>query len=438
MGMKETNRAPSISKSQPPVQKRRLVLLVEESEAERRLLGVQLMRAGFVVANASSGEEALRFCARTQPDIVLSSWAMQGMSGLDFCRRFRAMSRDSYGYFILLTDRAERDEVARGLESGADDMLIRPVSGAELLARLSASMRILNMEEELRQSNRALRLALDQLNEAQDSIERDLREARRLQQGLVRERHGRFEDMEVSLLIRPAGHLGGDLVGFFPINARRIGLFAIDVSGHGVAAALLTARLAAYLSGASDQNVALRLTEFGLYDARPPADLAKYLNHLMLEDMRTDSYFTMVYADLDVVSGDLRLVQAGHPHPIIQRADGSLDIIGNGGMPIGVFETASYEEVHARLYPGDRLFIASDGITEATDPRGHLMGEEGLQAILRTNAPLRGTALLESLAWSVSEYSKGQRPDDISAIFVEYLGDAECLPFPSEQAGKHG
>ncbi len=436
--MIEANRAPSTRKSPPPPQKRRLVLLVDESEAERSLLGAQLMRAGFIVANAAGGEEALKFCARTQPDIVLSSWAMRGMSGLEFCRRFRAMSRENYGYFILLIDRADKDEVARGLESGADDMLIRPVSGAELLARLSASMRILNMEEELRQSNRALKRALDQLNEAQDSIERDLREARRLQQGLVRERHGRFGEMEVSLLIRPAGHLGGDLVGFFPINARRIGLFAIDVSGHGVAAALLTARLAAYLSGASDQNVALRLTEFGLYDARPPADLAKYLNHLMLEDMRTDSYFTMVYADLDFMSGDLRLVQAGHPHPMIQRADGSLDIIGHGGMPVGVFETASYEEVHTRLYPGDRLFIASDGITEACDPRGQLMGEEGLQAILRTNAPLRGTALLESLAWSVSEFAKGQRADDISAIFVEYHGVAECLPFPSSGTGKKG
>lgn len=408
----------------------RLVLLVDDSRAQRRTLAVQLIRAGYHVVEAASGEEAMRICLDRRPDIVISDWMMPGQTGLEFCRQFRDMQSDRYGYFILLTSRNDKKDIAEGLRAGADEFMTKPVSGAELLARLSASERILRMEESLRSTNAQLRDTLDQLRETQAAIDRDLREARRLQQGLVRERHGHFGDFELSLLMRPAGQIGGDLVGFFPINARRVGMFALDVAGHGVAAALLSARLAALLSGATDHNVALRITELGLYDAHPPAEILRLLNTLMIQELRTDSYFTMVYADLDFLSGRLRLVQAGHPHPVLQRADGSMERIGGGGLPVGVFDHAEYEEVQLFLHPGDRLFIASDGLTEAENARGEPLGEEGLQAILRTNALLRGDALLESICWSAANYAGGQRSDDISAVLIERRGPATPLDQP--------
>lgn len=402
----------------------RLVLLVDDSRAQRRTLAVQLLRAGYEVVEASKGDEALAICLDRRPDIVISDWMIPGQSGLEFCRRFREMQSDRYGYFILLTSRTEKKDIAAGLQAGADEFLSKPVSGAELLARLSASERILRMEENLRNANAQLIETLARLRETQAAIDRDLREAQRLQQGLVRERNGRFGDCDLSLLMRPAGHIGGDLVGFFPIDTRRVGLFALDVAGHGVAAALLSARLAALLSGAADHNIALRATEHGLYDARPPVEVLRHLNGLMLEEMRTDSYLTMVCADLDFVSGRLRLAQAGHPYPILQRATGAIERIGHGGLPVGVFPHADYEEVQLDLEPGDRLFITSDGLTEGENARGEPLGDEGLQAILRTNATLRGDALLESICWAAANYTGGQRKDDISAVLIERLPEA--------------
>lgn len=403
----------------------RLVLLVDDSRAQRRTLAVQLIRVGYHVVEAASSEEAMRICLERRPDIVISDWRMPGQTGLEFCRQFRDMQSDRYGYFILLTSRNDKKDIAEGLRAGADEFMTKPVSGAELLARLSASERILRMEESLRSTNSQLRDTLDQLRETQAAIDRDLREARRLQQGLVRERHGRFGDFDLSLLMRPAGHIGGDLVGFFPINARRVGMFALDVSGHGVAAALLSARLAALLSGATDHNVALRITELGLYDARQPAEILHQLNTLMLEELRIDSYFTMIYADLDFLNGKLRLVQAGHPYPVLQRADGQIERIGRGGLPVGVFSHAEYEEVQLVLNPGDRLFITSDGLTEAENAHGEPLGDEGLHAILRTNALLRGDALLESICWSAANYAGGLRNDDISAVLIERRSDGD-------------
>ncbi len=397
----------------------RLVLLVDNSRAQRRTLRMQLLRAGYQVVEASNGDEATRLCLERRPDIVISDWMMAGQSGLSFCRRFREMQSDRYGYFILLTSRSDKKDVAEGLRAGADEFLTKPISGAELLARLSASERILRMEESLRNANAQLSTTLTQLRETQAAIERDLREAQRLQQGLVRERHGRYGDFDLSLLMRPAGHIGGDLVGFFPINARRVGLFALDVAGHGVASALLCARLASLLSGAADQNIAIRMTEQGHYAAPTPSRVLRHLNTLMIEELRTEIYFTMVYADLDFLTGQVRLVQAGHPHPMLQRADGRIQRIGQGGLPVGVFLDAEYDEVKLTICPGDRLFISSDGLTESENEHGKPLSEDGLQAILRTNATLQGEALLESICWSAAHYAGGQRNDDISAVLIE-------------------
>lgn len=403
---------------------RRKVLIVDDSVAQRRVLMLQLRRAGFDVHDVGSGDEALAYCQDHQPDFILSDWMMPGMTGPELCMEFRKIERESYGYFILLTSRAEKEDIARGLASGADDFLIKPVSAAELTARLSAGERVLSMQDRLREGKRALEKTLEDLRAAQAAMERDLKEARKLQQGLIKERHGRFGAVNLSLLMRPAGHVGGDLVGFFPINHRRVGIFAFDVSGHGVTSALLTARLAGHFSAIAEQNIALFTNKAGEIECRPPADLALLLNQMMIEDLRTDTYLTMCFAEIDTVSGELRLVQAGHPHPLLQRKSGEIEVLGHGGLPIGMFESAQYQETTARLRPGDRLLICSDGITEASHPvKGALLGEEGLCAILQTNAPLSGAGFLESLAWSVEQFSRGRREDDISAVFVEYGGE---------------
>ncbi len=404
----------------------RRVLVVDDSRVQRKILSTQLARSGYAVTEAGSAEEALRLFDRQPPDIVISDWMMPGMTGIEFCQTLRGRAQESYVYFILLTSKTESAEIARGLDGGADDFLTKPVSGDELRARITAGERILRMERELTDKNRLLSSTLGELQGLYDSVDRDLMEAKKLQQSLVRERHRNFGNAEVSLLLRPSGHVGGDLVGFFPINARRVGFFSIDVSGHGITSALMTARLAGYLSGNSpEQNMALVLTEFGIYDAREPSDLAEQLNRVVLKEMQTENYFTLAYADVDLVSGRASLVQAGHPHPAVQRADGTVDYLGSGGLPIGLIDGAAYESFDVQLKPGDRLFLMSDGITEAEDPDGTQLGEDGLTRILGRCADLRGTGFLEALVWHLSDYAGGEFGDDVSGVFFEFHGPKE-------------
>jgi phosphoserine phosphatase RsbU/P len=399
----------------------RLVMVVDDSRVQRKILSSQLARAGLAVIEAASAEEGLDLLATHQPDLIISDWMMTGMTGLDFCRRLRGLELDRYVYFILLTSKSETAEIARGLDVGADDFLTKPVSGDELRARIAAGQRILRMERELKDKNRLLSATLDELQVLYDSIDRDLIEARKLQQSLVRERQRNFGTAEVNLLLRPSGHVGGDLVGFFPITAQRIGLFAIDVSGHGIASALMTARLAGYLSaGSPDQSIALVQTTSGVYDALPPAELAAALNRVVLAEMQAETYFTLAYADVDLATGHVRLVQAGHPHPLVLRADGRADWLGDGGLPIGLIENATYEQVETQLLPGDRLFLMSDGITEAADPAGRQLAAEGLVDLLPRLGGLKGAAFLEALYWHLSAYTEGEFPDDVSGVLLDF------------------
>lgn len=402
----------------------RPVLIVDDSKAQRKILSMQLTRWGYSTVEAASGEEALALCQTTDFQIVLSDWMMPGMTGLEFCKAFRALPREGYGYFILLTSKSEKTEIADGLENGADDFLTKPVSADELRARLRAGERILGMQDELVEKNRLIGSTLGELQKLYDSLDRDLIEARKLQQALVRDRQLEFATGSASVLLRPSGHVGGDLVGTFQINASTIAIYSVDVAGHGIASAMMTARLAALLSGGSpDQNIAMSVGAYGGHEAWPPEMVAHRLNRMMTEGFAVDQYFTMAYAEIDLFTGQVRLVQAGHPHPLVMRARGGIEQVGAGGMPIGLIAGCSYDRITFSLAAGDRLFLMSDGITECPDPEGIELGTEGLIAFLNKSRQLTSTALLESLIWDLTDYA-GQTdfPDDVSGILFDYRG----------------
>jgi phosphoserine phosphatase RsbU/P len=117
------------------------------------------------------------------------------------------------------------------------------------------------------------------------------------------------------------------------------------------------------------------------------------------------------------------LVQAGHPHPMILRAGGRLERLGEGGLPIGLIPGAAYENSAFNLSPGDRLFLMSDGITECPGPEGLDLGEDGLAQMLKRLQDLESPALLEALIWDLAEHAGTDRfTDDVSGVLLDYRG----------------
>lgn len=394
----------------------RRVLVVDDSPLQLKILSSMLQRWGLEVSQAQSGAEALRVCDQMRPDAVLSDWMMPGMDGLEFCRRFRAQCGERYGYFILLTSKSDKAEIARGLDAGADDFLTKPVNAGELRARINAGARILQMQ-------RQLSATLGRLQAAYDAVDRDLRQARTIQEALVPRRSRRIGASQVSLLLKPCGHVGGDLVGSFSHCERSVGLYSIDVSGHGITSALMTARIAGLLGGDfPDQNIALeRIVHGTLF--RPPEEVARRLNDRLVADPGVEEYLTMAYAVADLDSGKVELVQAGHPPPLLLHAGGGAEFVGQGGLPVGLIPGAHFERLSLQLRPGDRLFLYSDGITEALLPDGRQLDLAGLRA-LALEVQGQGTEYLDDLFWRLTQRTRSgvRLEDDVSAALLEFGG----------------
>lgn len=400
------------------------VLVVDDSRAQRMVLTAALSGWGYAVEEAASGEEALLLCQTAGFDFILSDWMMDGMSGLDLCSAFHRLEREGYAYFILLTSKSGKAEIAKGLEAGADDFLTKPVSPHELRARLRAGERIVGMHKELMQKNRLLGATLAELQRAQQIVDRDLIEARKLQQTLVRDRYRDWGRGAATLFLHTSGPVGGDLAGFFELDAGVVALYSLDVSGHGVASAMITARLAGYLSGADpDQNIALQRRPDGGFDPLLPEQVAARFNRTMLEDLQVDQYFTMVYAQVGLRSGAVALVQAGHPYPRILRADGRIERLGTGGLPIGLLPDAMHDRVTAQLFPGDRLLLLTDGLTECPSRDGAELGDDGLDALICANSGLGSAHLLDALIWDLAAHLGSEDfPDDVSGLVFDYRG----------------
>ncbi|MBB3983764.1 SpoIIE family protein phosphatase [Sagittula sp. NFXS13] len=402
----------------------RRVLVVDDSRLQLKLVGSVLKRWGFEVMTAESGPQALKICATDPPDLVLSDWMMPGMSGLELCRRFRELDHEGYGYFILVTSKSEKGDVAQGLDAGADDFLTKPVSNDELRARINAGERILFMQRQLSEKNRDLSVALEELREIHQAIDNDLRQARTIQQSLVPERVCELATSRVSLLLQPCGHVGGDLVGMFRPGGTDLGLYSIDVSGHGITSAMVTARVAGYLSSTfPEQNLALNRGFDGTFTMREPAEAAKMLNERLSADPGVEEYLTMAYVAADLSTGRMRMVQAGHSPPLLLRADGRTEFIGDGGLPIGLVEEVSYDQHEFMLHKGDLLLLYSDGFTEAVMKNGEMLGDDGLVRLFRESAAAgSGPDIMEDMFWRLTaEMADSEKlGDDVSAALLEY------------------
>ena len=395
----------------------RRALVVDDSRSERRFLSLLLARWGYAADEAGSVAEALEICRSGEIDLVVSDWVMPDRTGLDLARGFRGMERETYGYFILLTTKSESADVQLGYECGADDFVTKPVDPEGLRARLRVAERIVGMQRRLAGQNRALAEALDEITSLNAALDRDLDEARRLQRTLAPDRTLALPRGTAATALRAAGHVGGDLVGLIPTpDENRIGLYGIDVSGHGIASALLAARLAGQLAGpASERSLSFEEGPDGRMRMKPPVAICRDIDRRLSRDIGTDHFATACIADCDLVTGRVRMALAGHPRPMVLRRGGGVDWLGRGGNPLGLIPDPEIGEVEATLGPGDRLVIHSDGLADAAG-----LDEDGLAALLAPNRDLPVGEFLRAVLWEVEERSGGRAlPDDISMVVLD-------------------
>jgi phosphoserine phosphatase RsbU/P len=256
------------------------------------------------------------------------------------------------------------------------------------------------------------------LRRAKEALEHDLRLAARVQQALLPPADQHIGDLRIARAFHPCTDLAGDAVGVVPFpHGGAVGLYLLDVSGHGVGAALLSFTLTHTLSPSADRSLLVRADG----SVVPPSRVAESLNRQFPMD-RTRQYFTFVYAVFERSGGRFRYVRAGHPAPVLVPRTGSPAALPGGGLPIGMIDHASFADETAILQPGDRLYFYTDGVIEALDRAEEEFGYERLLAAFerQRNRPMR--AALDFVADTVRDWSGGLLRDDVSLLAVERDG----------------
>jgi PAS domain S-box-containing protein len=263
----------------------------------------------------------------------------------------------------------------------------------------------------------ARREAEHALRRTKEGLEHDLQLAARVQHALLPPAEMQLGGLRIARAFHPCTDLAGDAVGVVAFPHGPVGLYLLDVSGHGVGAALLSFTLNHMLSPSTEGELLIEETTGGL-SVVPPSRVAERLNRQFPMD-RTGQYFTFVYGVFDASRGLLQYVMAGHPAPILLPGTGTPALLHGCGLPIGMIEHATYDDEVVILQPGDRLCFYTDGVVEALDASEQEFGCERLMAEFdRQRArPLR--AGLEIIADLVRDWSGGHLRDDVSLLAIE-------------------
>lgn len=395
------------------------ILIAEDDRITRASLVRQLEGWGHAVTATEDGEQAWERFRGGEFDLVITDWEMPRLSGVELIQRLRARTGGAYVYIILLTSRSNKSDIVGGIEAGADDYVSKPFDREELRVRVLAGERVVRLERTLSASNDALRAASERM-------QRDLRAAARVQQAMLPKRAVVTPRIRTAWTYVPTDELAGDAIGLELVDDRYLVAYVVDVSGHGVPAALLsvTAMHALALTGGDAPLMRDAACADGLGTLRRPSRVVEDLNRRFSARDNDARFLTMIHCILDTQDGRLTFARAGHPLPILLRAGRPLPVSDAGGPPIGLLDDAEYEGVTIDLRPGDRLFLYSDGIIEqGRRSDGELFGESRFRDVLCGAAGEPGEAVVRRAVDALREWAgPGSFTDDVSLVAIEWTG----------------
>lgn len=393
------------------------ILVVDDDTLARTMAAVLLRNCGHEVLETCDGEAAWQILQREDIRLVVSDWMMPQVTGVDLCRRIRGASFDHYVYVILCTSKGEKADFIEGMDSGADDFMVKPITIEDLRVRVRAGERVLNLE-------RTLALKNHELQTAYEHIEGDLRAAAWVQLNLLPPRALKALGVECNWRFRPSSYMSGDIFNFFAVDERHVGFYLLDVSGHGVPAAMQSVALSLVLmpDGAHGSPLKRYDAHRDAYQVVEPRDVISELNKRF--QTKDDKYFTMSYGLLDSQASILRLAQAGNPNPVLIQANGNVRSLSDGGMPVGLWPEMDFDCVEVPFQPGDRLVLYSDGVSECADRENDEFSDARLLEYLSGAAKQPLEQMLSGLEQELEAWhGSGEFADDVSLLALELTGE---------------
>ena len=400
------------------------ILIADDDSVARKVLERTLSKQGYDVISVADGEAAWEIIRYGEaPPMAIIDWMMPKMDGPTLVRKIRQLNLQNYMFVILLTAKSDKEDIVRGIEAGADDYLTKPFNKGELIARLRAGARIINLEKSLAQKNKQLEDVNRKIYLQNQRMQRDLDAAAAMQKTLLPNDLPNLKTVAVDWLYKPCDELAGDIFNVFQLDEKHLGLYILDVSGHGVSAALLSVTLSRILSPQSGSVSLLktRNKKTNQVEIVPPSLVARELNNRFAMDIESGQYFTLIYGVLNTETKEFTYISAGHPSPILVTNADMPQKLDHAGLPIGFSDDEIYREQTRQLHSGDRLYLYSDGITEAMNADDEQFGRENLLKLFRNQRTKSLKDGLDIALKTVEDWSHHELADDISVLALEAI-----------------
>ncbi len=377
------------------------VLLIDDDRILQALLSRVLRGDGAEVILASDGPTGLQQARLHRPELVLCDWCMEGMDGLEVCRHFKSDPELAPTFFVLLTSRSSVEDRVKGLDCGADDFLCKPVEPSELLARVRAGLRLFRVNHELR-------LTSQKLAEQQRLLDKELTLAADYVRSILPPPMA--GSLAITSAYQPSQKLGGDCFDFYDLDAEHVILYMLDVSGHGLAAALPSISIHNLLRTFSRTSAILF----------QPDEVLRYLNSVFQMERHEHRFFTMWYGIYNRTTRQLSYASAGHPPALLVSCLGTssprIDQLTTRGMPIGLFESSHYERSSITIEPMACLYVFTDGIYELVHSDGSVGNYEAFVSFMEDQVMGSECEPDQLLNRMLDDSGSSDFPDDCSML----------------------
>lgn len=372
------------------------ILLAEDQKVNADFITTILRDVGFRrIRVARDGREALRLITEAPPDILVLDVMMPILSGLAVCRTLREQPQFDDLPILVQTGLSSVHDRIEVFRAGATDVILKPINGLELVARVSLLIERKQLVRRLMQTRDRLQSDLLAAHDVQLSL---LPQAEQLVALRAQRR------LDLAARFEPSSELGGDFWGLMRLGPERVGLYVADFAGHGVEAALNTMRL---------HTIVQDIPE----GIQSPADVLVHINARLKRLLPAGQFATMTCVFLEQRTATLSWASAGAPPPLLWSPHGGWQGLDSAGVPLGVASEAAYGARTTAFPEGAVIALCSDALSETRRPDGSRLEDAGVAALFAAADPLRpAAAILDSVLEGFHARIEPPVTDDLTVI----------------------
>lgn len=380
------------------------ILVIDDDEINRHIMTRQLERQGHTVVTVDNGQDALSLLKRVPFDVIILDVMMPDMNGFQVLDQLKGDERLRDMPVIVISALEDSKAMAHCIELGAEDYLPREFDPVILRARIGS---ILERAKLKKQKD----LFIATIMETQAKLQNELQDAAKYVRSLLPnpiETGG----IKTAWAFIPSLSLGGDILGYHLLGTGDLAMYLIDVSGHGIEAALLSVTIMNML-----KSETLPDTDFG-----NPSSVLETLNKHFHSEDQNNMYFTIWYGVYKKSNSSLCYASAGNSSAILANASRKTKLLQTDGIVIGVDDSFVFTNKETFIEVDDRLYIFSDGIYEVRTKQGKVFGIDEFEDII-ANLPFGGSQekRLKLLINTIQDISmKDSFEDDVSIIEIVF------------------